>query len=119
MRRKSHTGGIIVTLAVYLVGVVLNYLVPAQVFEIVLNVASLGIVSAWSFIVVCQMMLRRAVNRREAAPVDFRMPFAPFTSWMTLAFLLSVLVLMGLDYPDALTRSRPSPWWQSFWASAG
>ena len=81
-------------------GVVLNYLVPAQVFEIVLNVASLGIVSTWSFIVVCQMMLRRAVNRREAAPVDFRMPFAPFTSWITLAFLLSVLVLMGLDYPD-------------------
>jgi L-asparagine permease len=46
------------------------------------------------------MMLRRAVNRQEAAPVDFRMPFAPFTSWITLAFLLSVLVLMGLDYPD-------------------
>ncbi len=28
------------------------------------------------------------------------MPFAPFTSWITLAFLLSVLVLMGFDYPD-------------------
>jgi L-asparagine permease len=28
------------------------------------------------------------------------MPFAPFTSWITLAFLLSVMVLMGFDYPD-------------------
>jgi L-asparagine permease len=97
---KVPYGGIVVTLVVYLVGVVLNYLVPSQVFEIVLNVASLGIVSTWGFIVVCQMVLRRAIDRREIAPVDFRLPFAPFTSWITLAFLLSVLVLMGFDYPD-------------------
>ncbi len=97
---KVPYGGIVVTLAVYLVGVVLNYFVPSQVFEIVLNVASLGIVSTWGFIVVCQMMLRRAIDRGEIAPVAFRMPFAPFTSWLTLAFLLGVLVLMGFDYPD-------------------
>jgi L-asparagine permease len=97
---KVPYGGIVVTLAVYLVGVVLNYLVPSQVFEIVLNIASLGIVSTWSFIVICQMMLRRAIKRGEAADIDFRMPFAPFTSWLTLAFLFSVLVLMGFDYPD-------------------
>jgi len=93
-------GGIVVTLVVYLVGVGLNYLVPSQVFEIVLNIASLGIISTWGFIVVCQMMLRRKINAGEIARVAFRMPFAPFTSWLTLAFLLGVLVLMGFDYPD-------------------
>jgi len=98
--QKVPYGGILVTLVVYLLGVVLNYLLPSQVFEIVLNVASLGIVSTWGFIVVCQMMLRRAINRGEVAPVAFRMPFAPFTSWLTLAFLLGVLVLMAFDYPD-------------------
>jgi L-asparagine permease len=98
--QKVPYGGIVVTLAVYLVGVVLNYLVPSQVFEIVLNIASLGIVSTWGFIVVCQMLLRRATDRGEAQPVDFRMPLAPLTSWLTLAFLLGVLVLMGFDYPD-------------------
>ncbi len=74
------------TLVVYLFGVVLNYLVPSQVFEIVLNIASLGIVSTWGFIVVCQMMLRKAQDRGEIARVRFRMPLAPFTSWLTLAF---------------------------------
>ncbi len=78
----------------------LNYLVPSQVFEIVLNIASLGIVSTWGFIVVCQMVLRRAQNRGDVEPVGFRMPLAPFTSWLTLAFLLGVLVLMAFDYPD-------------------
>jgi L-asparagine permease len=93
-------GGIVVTLVIYLAGVVLNYVVPSQVFEIVLNVASLGILSTWGFIVVCQMRLRRAIDRGEIEPVAFRMPCAPLTSWITLVFLLSVLVLMAFDYPD-------------------
>ena len=97
---KVPYGGIVATLAVYLVGVVLNGLVPSRVFEIVLNLASLGIVSTWGFIVACQMRLRRAIDRGEIAPVAFRMPFAPFTAWLTLAFLLGVVVLMGFDYPD-------------------
>ena len=28
------------------------------------------------------------------------MPGAPFTSWLTLLFLFSVLVLMAFDYPN-------------------
>ena len=98
--QKVPYGGIVVTLVIYLLGVVLNYVVPSQVFEVVLNIASLGIVSTWGFIVVCQMKLRSMTNRGEAEPVSFRMPLAPFTSWLTLAFLLSVLVLMALDYPN-------------------
>jgi L-asparagine permease len=97
---KVPYGGILVTLVVYLLGVVLNYLVPSQVFEIVLNVASLGIVSTWGFIVICQMRLRAAQERTEIPPVTFRMPFAPLTAWLTLAFLAGVLVLMAFDYPN-------------------
>ena len=37
-------GGILVTLVIYAFGVVLNYLVPSQVFEIVLNISS-----AWAW----------------------------------------------------------------------
>ncbi|CAB3764834.1 L-asparagine permease 2 [Burkholderia puraquae] len=91
--------GILVTVAIYVVGVVLNYLVPSSVFEIVLNVASLGIISTWGFIVVCQMKFRAAVARGEAEDVPFKMPGAPVTSWLTLAFLVGVLVLMAFDYP--------------------
>jgi L-asparagine permease len=97
---KVPYGGIVVTLVIYLIGVILNYLVPSEVFEIVLNIASLGIISTWAFIVICQMLLRRAINRGELPAVSFRMPFAPFSSWLTLLFLLAVLVLTGFDYPD-------------------
>jgi L-asparagine permease len=97
--QKVPYGGIIVTLVVYLAGVGLNYLVPSQVFEIVLNIASLGIVSTWAFIVVCQMKLRGAQNRGEIGRVEFRLPLAPVSAWLTLVFLAGVLVLMGFDYP--------------------
>lgn len=97
---KVPYGGIVVTLVIYAIGVVLNYVVPAQVFEIVLNIASLGIVSTWAFIVVCQMCLRRATDRGAIPPAGFRMPLAPLSAWTTLAFLLGVLVLTAFDYPD-------------------
>ncbi len=93
-------GGILVTLVVEVAGVVLNYLVPSRVFEIVLNIASLGVISTWGIIVLCQMRLRHAQDRGEIQRIDFRLPGAPFTAWASLAFLLSVLVLMALDYPE-------------------
>ncbi|MZX51890.1 amino acid permease [Klebsiella pneumoniae] len=99
-RHHVPYAGILATLGVYVVGVFLNYLVPSQVFEIVLNVASLGIIASWGFIVVCQMRLRKAIKEGKAAKVSFRMPGAPFTSWLTLLFLFSVLVLMAFDYPN-------------------
>ena len=46
------------------------------------------------------MRLRKAIKEGKAADVSFKLPGAPFTSWLTLLFLLSVLVLMAFDYPN-------------------
>jgi len=99
-RQQVPYAGILATLGVYVVGVFLNYLVPSRVFEIVLNFASLGIIASWAFIVVCQLRLRTAIKEGKAADVSFKLPGAPFTSWLTLLFLLSVVVLMAFDYPN-------------------
>jgi L-asparagine permease len=96
---KVPYSGILVTLVIYAFGVFLNYLVPGKVFEIVLNISSLGVVSTWAFIVVCQMKLRAAQNRGEIAKVAFRMPGGAVMAWATLAFLAGVIVLMALDWP--------------------
>ncbi|GBQ23328.1 hypothetical protein AA0472_1059 [Acetobacter estunensis NRIC 0472] len=50
-------------------------------------------------ILLSQIAYRRAVGRGELPPPTFRMPGAPFTSWLTLAFLAGVVVLMAFDYP--------------------
>jgi len=92
--------GILVTVCIYVVGVFLNYLVPSKVFEIVLNFASIGILSSWAFIVVCQLKLRQAIKQGKAKPVTFKMPGAPFTSWLTLLFLAGIVFMMAFDYPN-------------------
>lgn len=98
--RSVPSAAILLTVSIYLVGVVLNYFLPTQIFEIVLNMASLGILSTWSFIVLCQMRLRKAINQGELPATTFPMPWAPISAWLTLAFFACVLVLMAFDYPN-------------------
>ncbi|MCU1528363.1 MAG: L-asparagine permease [Frondihabitans sp.] len=93
-------GGILLTSAITLLGVVLNAIVGASTaFEIVLNIASLGILTAWGTIILCQMRLRQWAKQGKAKEPTFRLPGAPVTSWLTLAFLVVVIVLMAIDWP--------------------
>lgn len=92
--------GIGVTLFIYLIGVLMNYLYPTQIFEIVLSISSLGILGTWATILLCQLRLHRAIKRGRIATTGFSMPGAPYTGWLTLAFLLLVLVMMAFDYPS-------------------
>lgn len=92
-------GGIAVTAVVTAIGVALNAVVPAAAFEIALNLASLGIITAWGVIILCQLKLWHLSRKGEIARPDFRMFGAPYTGILTLLFLFGVLVLMAADYP--------------------
>ncbi|WP_367046697.1 amino acid permease [Streptomyces sp. Je 1-332] len=90
-------GGILLTSAVCVLGVGLNFLMPSQAFEIVLNVASLGIISTWVIIMVCHLAFVRRAKEGLITRPGFRLPWSPVTEIVTIVFLLSVLVLMWKD----------------------
>jgi len=92
-------GGILLTGALTLFGVGLNATNPGQAFEIVLNMAALGIIASWGMIVLCQIKMHRMADAGLMERPRFRMPLSPWTGYLTLVFLLSVLVLMVFDYP--------------------
>ncbi|MFC6013979.1 amino acid permease [Nocardia lasii] len=92
-------GGILLTFGVALGGVLLNGLVPDQAFEIVLNMASIGILSSWAVIVLCQLKMWRMWKQGKLERPAFRLMGTPYTGWATLAFLFTVLVLMAFDRP--------------------
>lgn len=98
-KRGVPYGGILLTSVIALFGIWLNYIVPSRAFEIVLNVASMGILSSWATIVLCQLALWRRWRHGDAERPAFRMFGAPYTGLATLVFLAAVLVLMGFDYP--------------------
>ncbi|OBI43657.1 L-asparagine permease [Mycobacterium kyorinense] len=91
-------GGILLTSMIGLFGVVLNAVKPGQAFEIVLNIAAMGVMAAWATIVACQLRLHRAAKAGTMQRPNFRMPLAPYSGYATLAFLAAVLVLMMLDH---------------------
>ncbi|GAB3389271.1 amino acid permease [Amycolatopsis echigonensis] len=95
--RHVPYGGILFTSVAYVLGVVLNYLVPKEAFDIATAVASLGVVATWATLVYSQMRMRQAALRGELERPSYRMPGAPYTGWATLGFLLLVVVLMGFS----------------------
>ncbi|UKA61015.1 amino acid permease [Arthrobacter sp. FW306-04-A] len=92
-------GGILFTAAITLLGVGLNAVVPAMAFEIALNATALAILCTWGTIVLCQLKLYKLSKKGLMLRPAFRMLGAPWTSYLTLAFLAAVMVLMVFDFP--------------------
>jgi L-asparagine permease len=90
-------GGILLTSTVGLLGIVLNAVKPSQAFEIVLHIAAVGIVFAWGTIVASQLQLYRLAKAGRLQRPSFRMPLSPYSGYLTLAFLVGVVILMLFD----------------------
>ena len=96
-------GGILITGAIAVLGVVLNAVAPGQAFEIVLNASALGIIASWGTIVLCQLRLHSWSKKGIVTRPSYRLFGAPYTSYLVLAFLAAVLVIMAYD-----ESSRPT-----------
>ncbi|GAB3023189.1 amino acid permease [Mycobacterium bourgelatii] len=90
-------GGILLTAGIGLFGIVLNAIKPSQAFEIVLHIAATGVIVAWVTIVACQLRFHHLSTTGQVERPKFRMPLSPYSGYVTLAFLLGVLILMFFD----------------------
>ncbi|MED3937482.1 amino acid permease [Priestia megaterium] len=87
------------TLAVMIglvIGVVLNYIAPPNVFVYVYSASVLPGMIPWFIILISQIRFRKAKGA-EMESHPFKMPFAPVTNYVTIAFLLMVLVGMWFN----------------------
>ncbi|MFC6066232.1 amino acid permease [Streptomyces ochraceiscleroticus] len=96
-RHQVPYGGIMLTSAVCVLGVGLNYFLPEEAFEIVINIAALGVISTWVVIMICHMVFVRRSRAGLADRPKFRLPGTPVTDIATIVFLLGVIVLMWFD----------------------
>jgi amino acid transporter, AAT family len=87
------TFGVLIGLAI---GVVLNYIAPPNIFVYVYSASVLPGMIPWFVILISQIQFRK---RKGAEMVNhpFKMPFAPFTNYLTIAFLIMVLVGMWFN----------------------
>ncbi|WAU81537.1 amino acid permease [Streptomyces sp. Qhu-G9] len=96
-RSQVPYGGILLTSGICVLGVGLNFVVPADAFEIVLNFAAIGILATWGMIMVCHLQFWRKTEDGELDRPSYRLPGSPWTELVTLVFLVSVLFLMYAD----------------------
>ncbi|MBA2078013.1 amino acid permease [Rhodanobacter sp. PCA2] len=82
--------GVLLTLACLLVGVVLNYLLPRRIFEMMMSILSFNTVWTWAMVLIAHFSFRR----RSGAGA-FPLRGWPWTGAACLLFLLFVVVMLG------------------------
>jgi AAT family amino acid transporter len=90
---------ILVTLAVLLFAVLLNYLLPAKVFGMMMSILSFNTVWTWTMVLLAHFSFRRRQRAAGVVPSGFRLRAWPITSVICLAFLGFVLFMLGYS-PD-------------------
>lgn len=92
-------GGILLTGFVSIIGVGLNWWVPEEAFEIVLNISAIAIIIGWVAITMPHMKFVALARAGKYTRPYYQAPFAPLSNWITMVFLCGVLILVAFDYP--------------------
>src|SRR5262249_8322600 len=89
-RHQVPYGGILLTACVALFGVELNAWLPGEAFDVVVNIASLGVISAWGMIMLTHLVFVRRCRQGLHERPAFRLWASPWLECLTLAYLAGV-----------------------------
>ncbi|NWD80142.1 amino acid permease [Pseudomonas reactans] len=86
---------LMVSTAILLVGVLLNYLIPERIFSLLITGILGLLIWVWGVIITAHMAYRRKVQRNGLAQVHYRLPWPKLSSVLVLGYLgvLTVLVI--------------------------
>ncbi|GAB7531248.1 amino acid permease [Pseudomonas sp. 3A(2025)] len=101
--------GIMFTTIASLAGVAMNAFLPGQAFEIAMSLTAILMLGAWGVIILCQLKLYKLSEQGVMDRPNFRMKFAPYSGYATLAFFVLVFVLIACDYPVGTYSAASTP----------
>ncbi|MND67289.1 Proline-specific permease ProY [compost metagenome] len=90
---------VVVMGAALLIGVLLNYLIPENVFLLIASIATFATVWVWLMILLTQVAMRRSMSREQVAQLQFPVPFWPYGPAMAIAFMVFIFGVLGY-FPD-------------------
>ena len=92
--RKVPSNALFLSSAVVLIAVVLNYIMPEGVFILITSISTFCFIVVWGIIVACHLKYRKA-NPELASKSKFKMPFYPISNYITLAFIVFVVIVLA------------------------
>jgi L-asparagine transporter-like permease len=100
---------VLVSSAFTLISVLLSYLNPEKVFLYLMALATIAIIINWAIILLVQLRFRKC-KEQELKPLAFKMPLYPIASYLSLAFLAAIVVIMAF-IPDMRYSLYVAPAW--------
>ncbi|MGN7741056.1 amino acid permease [Pseudomonas sp. 22526] len=86
---------VVVMGAALLGGVLLNYLIPENVFLLIASIATFATVWVWLMILITQVAMRRSMSAEQVAQLKFPVPFWPWAPAAAILFMLFVFGVLG------------------------
>ncbi|WP_284975840.1 amino acid permease [Arthrobacter sp. efr-133-TYG-104] len=80
---------------ILLVGVVLNAVIPEDVFVLIASIATFATVWVWVMILASHVAMKREIKLKGLAASEFGSPLWPLASILTMAFMAVVIVILG------------------------
>lgn len=78
-----------------LAGVVLNYLIPDDLFLLIASVATFATVWVWLMILLTQVAMRRSMSADEVSTLQFPVPFWPWGPALAIVFMVFIFGVLG------------------------
>jgi histidine transporter len=86
---------VVMMAVVLLVGVVLNAVMPKDVFLLIASIATFATVWVWVMILASHVAMKREIARKGLPASEFPSPWWPAASILTIAFMAIVIVILG------------------------
>ncbi|WP_455817662.1 aromatic amino acid transporter AroP [Pseudomonas cerasi] len=93
--RGVPVSAILVSATATAFGVLLNYLMPASAFELLMALVVSTLVINWAMISLSHLRFRRSLVEQGVQP-RFKALFYPFGNWLCQAFMAGVLIIMAM-----------------------
>jgi AAT family amino acid transporter len=97
------------------IGVLLNYVVPEEVFTWVTSISLVGALWTWAIIMIAHRGYRKAADAGRVRKVSFRMPGAPYANWFVVGFMVLVAGFLALDPGTRVALYVAPVWFALLW----
>jgi L-asparagine transporter-like permease len=115
-KSKVPARAIIFSAGCMLIGVVLNYTMPAEAFGYVTSIATFVGIFVWFVITWCQMNFRKRLTPEQVKNLKFPMFGYPWANYVAIAFLAFVIIVMCMSPDNRIAVIVGFPWLIFLWA---
>lgn len=99
--------GILASSACLVTAVIVNWIIPATAFEVLLGMTGYFLLWVWTMVMIAHRSARRSLS---AAPTGFTLPFYPWSTWLALLFFGLTAVLSITNLPNRPSTIAAGVW---------